>query len=1056
MTLIKYFGVLFWAATAIVCGLFLFTNGFFLCKNTIIQLNNCSLAVTQSFNFENPLIASTTCLKPPARIIVLIIDALKYEFTLNFSHEEAAGTYHRNKLPIFSEILQKYPKNSKLFKFVADPPTTTMQRLKALTTGTLPTFIDINKNFAADAIEEDNFIVQNEANGNVVIGDSTWSDLYPGKFLRDHTVYSFDVSDLDTVDKSVEKHVFKEIKNNDWKLMIAHTLGIDHCGHTYGMNHPQMLRKLNETNILVQNLINEINKDEENTVLFIMGDHGMTKSGDHGGESSDETDAALFVYSTLPLVSPRTSLNVALTSTVNQVDIVPTVSVILGIPIPFSNVGKVIIEALPTEEATMSKKSFNFILHSLWRNVVQVQNYLITYSIENSFSAQDQLEKINGIYSELLQRVPLVKFEKDLKDFINIANEYFFTVRKVCLKEWVQFDNNLMARGMLVMFFSLFSLFIIITGLIRERIHSVLHSSFLMHLFVIVMMSLVINVILYYVQIVSHFQNSLLFTCGLSLIVCFAILSIKNWDCISDSWYEQSRRKEIVDFLSRLVFLVSAFGVFSNSYILEENKIMLFFVITLFCLFFYSIHSKSLTDSIEKKGKEQSKKTSFKSMSYLLVLIVCILIRMSKFYWRYRPEDISRMKQNELNNTQYIIGKMGSMTSQQEEIYFAVTAIVLSVIYYIMFKLWLQKCGNLSGHSPGVILNKYLTRIVLVVTSCYWILRLKVCDKLKLKNLNSFPILIYIVVSSALCVIFCWPLSVFLVSRENEVKIRTEEATVPKLYEKFKNTLYVKKNEEKKETPIVYGLGTVYSACFISVGMFLCLLYILLLGFLIAPSVIIMNMVCVILLYVSAMDRIHYAKSLEELIRVPNMVILCWFLIAEYFFFATGHQATFSSIHWDSGFIGIDGSLSSVMFLRAVLITINTFGSYIILGVMLPLLVIAPLTMRFVFPNFTRASKTSLIDVKRGELLLFHNSALFHAEMFSVCGKYILFHAFKVFVCMLAVTLHSRHLMVWAIFAPKFIFTGISFLVTLGSILTSQLLLLRIENSIEQFYSKIS
>jgi len=32
-------------------------------------------------------------------------------------------------------------------------------------------------------------------------------------------------------------------------------------------------------------------------VLFVLGDHGMTSTGDHGGDSFDELDAALFVYS---------------------------------------------------------------------------------------------------------------------------------------------------------------------------------------------------------------------------------------------------------------------------------------------------------------------------------------------------------------------------------------------------------------------------------------------------------------------------------------------------------------------------------------------------------------------------------------------------------------------------------------------------------------------------------------------------------------------------------------------------------------------------------------
>ena len=42
---------------------------------------------------------------------------------------------------------------------------------------------------------------------------------------------------------------------------------------------------------------------DDKTVLLVMGDHGMTRTGDHGGDSDDEVDAALFVYSTKPILT---------------------------------------------------------------------------------------------------------------------------------------------------------------------------------------------------------------------------------------------------------------------------------------------------------------------------------------------------------------------------------------------------------------------------------------------------------------------------------------------------------------------------------------------------------------------------------------------------------------------------------------------------------------------------------------------------------------------------------------------------------------------------------
>lgn len=43
---------------------------------------------------------------------------------------------------------------------------------------------------------------------------------------------------------------------------------------------------------------------DEESIVFVFGDHGMTVSGDHGGETELETTAALIIYTPKPLFSP--------------------------------------------------------------------------------------------------------------------------------------------------------------------------------------------------------------------------------------------------------------------------------------------------------------------------------------------------------------------------------------------------------------------------------------------------------------------------------------------------------------------------------------------------------------------------------------------------------------------------------------------------------------------------------------------------------------------------------------------------------------------------------
>lgn len=56
---------------------------------------------------------------------------------------------------------------------------------------------------------------------------------------------------------------------------------------------------------------------------------------------------------------------------------------------------------------------------------------------------------------------------------------------------------------------------------------------------------------------------------------------------------------------------------------------------------------------------------------------------------------------------------------------------------------------------------------------------------------------------------------------------------------------------------------------------------------------------------------------------------------------------------------------------------------------------------------------------------------------------------------MLAAAIHCRHLMVWMVFAPRFIFEGLGFFVTLGSIHAGYFLLIRISTKINQLMDNL-
>ncbi len=102
----------------IVVSLYIFSNGFLIRR---LSLNDTNIQIFKK-------------LKKFDRTVVLFVDALRFDFIFSRSNTLFG-------IPTIENLVKNADGNSKLFKFIADPPTTTMQRIKALMSGTLPTFI---------------------------------------------------------------------------------------------------------------------------------------------------------------------------------------------------------------------------------------------------------------------------------------------------------------------------------------------------------------------------------------------------------------------------------------------------------------------------------------------------------------------------------------------------------------------------------------------------------------------------------------------------------------------------------------------------------------------------------------------------------------------------------------------------------------------------------------------------------------------------------------------------------------------------------------------------
>ncbi|KAJ6109776.1 GPI ethanolamine phosphate transferase 2 [Penicillium sp. IBT 16267x] len=274
-----------------------------------------------------------------------------------------------------------------------------MPRLKAMTTGSVPSFLDVILNIAesdttSTLAYQDTWLAQLRARGDrlVMYGDDTWLKLFPGMFERSDGTTSFFVSDFVEVDQNVTQHVPAELAESDWSALVMHYLGLDHIGHKAGPRSPFMASKQQEMDAVVKDIYTAMQQEPhlQSTLFVLCGDHGMNDAGNHGGSSAGETSPALLFVSPKfeqlgnMLESPvETADDFQYYRSVEQADITPTLAGLLGLPIPLNSLGVFIPEFLNMWESGSQK------LDILHRNAQQLLNTVKATFPGVSFDQED-------------------------------------------------------------------------------------------------------------------------------------------------------------------------------------------------------------------------------------------------------------------------------------------------------------------------------------------------------------------------------------------------------------------------------------------------------------------------------------------------------------------------------------------------------------------------------------------------------------------------------------------------------------------------------------------
>ncbi|XP_027847981.2 GPI ethanolamine phosphate transferase 3 [Aphis gossypii] len=1001
---LKYVFILLWLIYTFASIILLFSKGLLLHRDV---LPNKSICETDVDSLQE---LTQNCTKTNTKVVMIIIDALRHDFVI---HSEQDMPY-TNKITVFRDILASYPKQSRLYKFIADPPTTTMQRLTALTTGSLPTFIDVGSNFATEELLEDNVIDQlvNNRKKVVFMGDDTWANLFPKRFYRNYTYPSFNVWDLDTVDEGIKKNLYPEIVKDDWDVLIAHFLGVDHCGHRYGPNHKEMERKLNETNVILRDILKEI-LGRENIMLFVFGDHGMTSNGDHGGESENELTSALFVLSSSQELQPKTE------NDIKQVDLVPTISTIMGVPIPFSNIGSLIKSALP--------QNFHLV-NSIWRNAKQINDYLTTYSLKNDELNDKHIHFIKDSFKML--DIQHNTFVKSCENFMQLS-------RRACEEVWIRFDESSIYKGLVLMFVSLYFSFLLVGSSALDNYDKITGTQVLIMFSIVVPLNLI--AFLFYFYKIIHI-TVVFFITGFIGTIFLALFCVACWSSLTQDFLNTNKPDKI---LIRIFTVLTTLGFFSNSYIIEESYVLhTSFVLLLWYLVVrFKLENRKTWFRNKIKPKNFSLKHWITSLNCKVVwcsILLCIILRYSHSFWKCREE-------------QGWCFEDGAQTKTGNSI---ISLIVIVIAVTLVHKS-LKCSGNLTGCSLNVYLSSFLPKIFSVLISVHWIFESSFQHvKPTVPYIAYIPNVIILLTVLLIMTLFASPLLVHYVDLQ-EGKANQSENFYELIYRIAKNIVKMQLGPHIQGYPIVYGLATVYSATFLIFSILLCIFGGLLFGYVYAVSVVIMIISIWIMAMIVSVIRHNQCTKINELYTVNWLYILLWTLSSSYWFYGTGHNPSFPAIHWNAAFV-LQSDIKNNTWLPGFFILANTFFSHAVHAFLLPLLLICPFTIHGAWSGKSLPPKDEDEQtMARGELLLAEKSRQMIHGAFDLTAKYILVNCFRVAMVMAAATIHSRHLMMWKIFAPKLIFEGIALFITLPFSFFGFILMYRVTQHINVLFERI-
>ena len=271
------------------------------------------------------------------RVLLVVVDAMRADV---FDSEP------------FAAMRAKYP-DAVGGVVRTSPISMTTAGVRSMVTGTYPDLFDVLHNWGNIATPLPSVPAAAHRAGLVTatFGDSIWREMFPDDFVvaprerhRPGFLYQLFAETIPDKDAMELFHTWSR-GGGVADFTVLHLVGLDHAGHRNGVKSGRYAEIVRRTAAHLAAALADV---PPNTTVVITADHGVTDSGGHGGASPRETDVPLFAFGPGLVPGARLSLH--------QIDLAPTLSCLLGLPIPEGSLGRPAVEALAESDTARTAR----------------------------------------------------------------------------------------------------------------------------------------------------------------------------------------------------------------------------------------------------------------------------------------------------------------------------------------------------------------------------------------------------------------------------------------------------------------------------------------------------------------------------------------------------------------------------------------------------------------------------------------------------------------------------------------------------------------------------